>query len=104
MSVESLSDPSNPPEWSASQPEDDVSVLFGATSTSSSSSSPSSSSTSDGSGEEEGKRLRGDPASRRTYFAKKENRKRLTFRPDHWLNLDFCNGYLDFNTFSLKVR
>lgn len=86
MSVQPLSDPSQPPAWSAEQPEDDIATLY----------PPEA--------QDKVASLKGNAAQRRTYYAKKDTRKEVTFKPDQWLNLDFCNGYLDFNTFSLKVR
>jgi len=85
MLVQPLSDPSNPPAWSAEQPEDDIAALY-----------PSEA-------QDKVANFKGNAAQRRTYYSKKDARKEVLFKPDQWLNLDFCNGYLDFNTFSLKI-
>ena len=47
--------------------------------------------------------VKGNPGSRRSYLADQDNRKAITITPETVVHADFCNGYLDFNTFSLKV-
>ncbi|KAM0787459.1 hypothetical protein ACM66B_003537 [Microbotryomycetes sp. NB124-2] len=49
--------------------------------------------------------VRTDPWKRRQYFAKQENRQNpaLKFDKDLHFKADFCNGYIDFNTLSLKL-
>lgn len=36
--------------------------------------------------------LKGNADGRRAHFAKEEHRKTVTIKPDHWFNMDFCNG------------
>lgn len=36
--------------------------------------------------------LKGNPDGRRAHFAKEDNRKAVTITPEHWFNMDFCNG------------
>ncbi|KAK4053383.1 hypothetical protein OIV83_001547 [Microbotryomycetes sp. JL201] len=49
--------------------------------------------------------VRTDPWKRRQYFARQENRRQdgLTFDKNLHFKADFCNGYIDFNTLSLKL-
>lgn len=47
--------------------------------------------------------VKGHPGSRRSYLADQDHRKAITITPETVVHADFCNGYLDFNTFSLKV-
>lgn len=75
---------SEQPAWSARQPEEDVSALFSVP--------PNAVGN-----------LKGNSNARRSYFANKAHRQEVTLNPDTWLDMDFCNGYLDFNTFSLKL-
>lgn len=79
---------SEEPQWSSSQPAEDILPLYSDTET------PASSDV---------QALKGNSTSRRSYFAKKDKREVVDFKPNHWLDMDFCNGYLDFNTFSLKL-
>ncbi|KAK4048381.1 hypothetical protein OIO90_005851 [Microbotryomycetes sp. JL221] len=45
-----------------------------------------------------------DPWKRRQYFAKQEHRQQgIKFTKDLHFKADFCNGYIDFNTLSLKL-
>ena len=74
-----------PPKWSSSQPTEDVAPLYAS----------GSSTTADS--------LKGNATGRRTHYSKKPNRQEVTFKPTHWIDMDFCNGFLDFNTFSLKL-
>lgn len=74
------------PAWSPAQPEDDILTLLNEVQSDTTAVA------------------RNNPNSRRTYLSKKEHRQEITIEPKHFLKLDFCNGFLDFNTFSLKVR
>jgi len=75
---------SDKPAWNSKQPSEDVLALF---------ESPSSAV----------EALKDNANARRSYFANKAHRQEVTLKPDSWLDMDFCNGYLDFNTFSLKL-
>lgn len=60
--------------WSSTQPDEDTSVL---------------------SNDKEDaalSNLKGNADGRRAHFAKEENRKAVTIKPNHWFNMDFCNG------------
>ena len=72
------------PAWKPQQPSEDVLAFYD---------SPSSAV----------EALQGNANARRSYFASKAHREEVTLKPDTWLDMDFCNGYLDFNTFSLKL-
>lgn len=74
-----------PPKWSSSQPTEDVAPLYASGSSGTANS------------------LKGNATGRRTHFSKKPNRQEVAFEPTHWIDMDFCNGFLDFNTFSLKL-
>lgn len=36
--------------------------------------------------------LKGNADGRRSHFAKEDHRKAVTIKPEHWFNMDFCNG------------
>ena len=72
------------PDWKPEQPNDDVLPLY--------------------TDIDDVKHLEGDASARRKWFSDQSKRKQVTFTPKDALNLDFCNGILDFNTFSAKVR
>jgi hypothetical protein len=71
------------PEWSSSQPEDDITPLY---------SDPA-----------DVQHLKGHANARRSWYADKTKRQNITITSRDYVNMDFCNGFLDFNTFSLKV-
>jgi hypothetical protein len=60
--------------WSSSQPDEDASVL------------------SQDKEDDVLSSLKGNADGRRAHFAKEENRKAVTIKPNHWFNMDFCNG------------
>lgn len=60
--------------WSPNQPEEDTSVLARDKDDATLSN------------------LKGNPDGRRAHFAKEDNRKAITMTPEHWFNMDFCNG------------
>lgn len=71
--------------WNPKQPEEDVLPLYA------------------GKDNSHVQQLKGNASGRRSWFANKQHRQEVTISPKHHLSLDFCNGYLDFNTFALKV-
>lgn len=64
--------------WSPTQPEEDISVL-----------APEKDDTALSS-------LSGNADGRRAHFAKEDHRKAVTIKPDHWFNMDFCNGATEY--------
>lgn len=86
MSVSIMDDSADSlPKWLPDQPDDDVLPLYPQDEV------------------EEVQHLKDNPTGRRSWFSNKQKREAVTIRARDVLNMDFCNGYLDFNTFALKV-
>ncbi|KAK4700283.1 hypothetical protein P7C70_g5967, partial [Phenoliferia sp. Uapishka_3] len=47
--------------------------------------------------------LKGQPAKRKTWLSDAKNKEKIILGPDLLVATDFCNGYIDFKTLSLKI-
>lgn len=72
------------PKWSHDQPKEDVSALL--------------------KDEDDNKtRLPGDSAARRKVFARKEARQVTEIKPEHFLELDFAQGMINFSNMAVHI-
>lgn len=84
MPVLNISKLSSAPDWSASQPAEDVDALFAAD-------------------DPHRGQLVGNAAARRKVFAAKAARQAVTISPDHFLAMDFAQGMINFSDLSVTI-